>query len=127
MNQKSNKQLPQYSKLTKLTTLRHTYSTRLSTLTASLASSTVPLSPEELDSRRLDAGLFCLQTIDVILAWLIAEDGGAAQHIRTLLAEHDEGFEVLEASLTEQMDGIEEGGEGTEIREMLGALVGFLT
>jgi beta-catenin-like protein 1 len=46
-------------------------------------------------SRRLDAGLFCLQTVDVILAWLVAEDQGAERKIKELLAERDEGLSVL--------------------------------
>ena len=68
-------------------------------------------------SRRLDAGLFCLQvgaltglfwillltfhsqTIDVILAWLIAEDDGARRRIQELLGDYDESLSVVKATL----------------------------
>jgi beta-catenin-like protein 1 len=47
----------------------------------------------------LDAGLFCLQTIDVILAWLVAEDDGASKRIQSLLADHDESLAVVKATI----------------------------
>ncbi len=83
-------------------------------------------------SRRLDAGLFTLQTIDVILAWLVAEDGGAAARIRRLLADRDESLRVVRDTIQEQIDGMDPDGgadddeESTESREMLSTLVEFL-
>jgi beta-catenin-like protein 1 len=82
---------------------------------------------DEWFSRRLDAGLFRLQTIDVILAWLIAEDGGARKKIQALLADKDETFEVIKETIQEQIDGIDaESEEGKETKEMLTTLVRFL-
>ncbi len=54
---------------------------------------------DEWLSRRLDAGLFVLQTIDVILAWLVAEDDGARKKIRSLLADRDETLNDVKATL----------------------------
>lgn len=48
------------------------------------------VSPEVEDSyyiRRLDGGLFTLQTVDYILAWLVMEDDGVRQEIWILNAE----------------------------------------
>ena len=66
-------------------------------------------------SRRLDAGLFRLQvrtpqspllpplltaqTIDVILAWLIAEDDGAKSRIQEIFADRDEDLSLVKATL----------------------------
>ena len=50
-------------------------------------------------SKRLDAGLYVLQTVDTIMAWLVAEDEGAGSRIRTLLEDRDEGFSDLKAML----------------------------
>ncbi|KAL8743532.1 MAG: hypothetical protein Q9190_004129 [Brigantiaea leucoxantha] len=97
---------------------------------------------DEWLSRRLDAGLYSLQTADVILAWLVAEDVGAAQRIRELLAEKGEGLGDVRRTLEEQLAGMEasrEGGGGKEttedaedtdadavVRDMLSTLMTFL-
>ena len=47
--------------------------------------------------------MFPLQTLDVILSWLVAEDGGARKKVRELLGR----LEVLSDSLREQLDGME--------------------
>lgn len=82
---------------------------------------------EERFLRRLDAGLFTLQTIDVVLAWLIAEDGGASRKIRALLADRDETFQVIKTSLQERLDAIDdkESQEGKDSAEMLTTLMEF--
>ena len=54
---------------------------------------------DEWLSRRLDAGLSVLQTADVILAWLIAEDDGARKKLQALLADRDEGFDEIKSTL----------------------------
>jgi len=54
---------------------------------------------DEWLSRKMDAGLFCLQSCDVVLAWLVAEDEGASRHIQRLLADRDETLAVLKATL----------------------------
>lgn len=54
---------------------------------------------DEWLSRRMDAGLYSLQTADVVLAWLVAEDEGAKGRIQGLLAERYESLEVMRATL----------------------------
>lgn len=90
---------------------------------------------DEWFSRRLDAGLFTLQTLDVVLAWLVAEDGaGAGERIRRLLADRDESLQLVRDTLQEQIDGIDpdtdadtaEADEARDTRDMLSTLVGFL-
>ncbi|KAM0550832.1 hypothetical protein ACHAPJ_008695 [Fusarium lateritium] len=77
-------------------------------------------------SRRIDAGLFTLQTIDVVLAWLIAEDTGAARKIRQVLAERDEKVSVIGRTLKEQLEGLDTTEENQDLRDMLSTLVEFV-
>lgn len=78
-------------------------------------------------SRRLDAGLFTLQAIDAILAWLIAEDNGARRKIKQLLAEQDDTLEIIKATLIDQIQGLDtEEEDGKDMKDMLGTLVEFL-
>ena len=64
------------------------------------------LSVEEQDarsdewlSRRLDAGIYVLQTIDVIIAWLVVEDDGIRNRVEGLLADRDESLKDIRATL----------------------------
>lgn len=83
---------------------------------------------EERFLRRLEEGLFLLQSIDLVLAWLIAEDDGAREKIRALLADRDETFEVVKASLQERLDAIGDktSPSGRDNSEMLTTLMEFL-
>lgn len=84
----------------------------------------VMMEPEWL-SRRLDAGLFILQTLDVILAWLIAEDGGARLRIESGLKTAGNGLDTIKRGLQEQLDGIEvdDDSNGVSTRDMLQTLI----
>lgn len=95
-----------YEKLDKLVKLRRDYATKVAVADDAIRIEQANLDAEDREqmadewlSRRLDAGLFCLQTIDIILAWLVAEDDGAAKRIRSLLADRDETLEVLKATI----------------------------
>ena len=70
-------------------------------------------------SRRLDHGLFGLQTVDVVLAWLVAEDAGARERG---LKDLGGSLEVIKGSLSEQLEGVED----EDSKEMLGTLSSFL-
>lgn len=96
----------EYEKIAKLIKLRRDYADRVEIVDAQIRDEQRGLDAEEREeridewlSRRLDAGLFCLQTIDVILAWLVAEDQGAETRIRQLLAERDEKLSVLRTTI----------------------------
>ncbi|KAK0386670.1 hypothetical protein NLU13_6505 [Sarocladium strictum] len=78
-------------------------------------------------SRRLDAGLYNLQSVDVILSWLVAEDDGARAKIKKLLAERDESLDTLKATLTDQLKEMDSTDEKSQdLRDMLGTLIEFL-
>ena len=124
-----------YEKIGKLVALRRDYAGRVTVVDAQIKDERRGRSREEAEemadewfSRRLDAGLFCLQIVDVILAWLVAEDDGARKKIVKLLAERDEGLADLRRTLREQLDGIDEGLGGGEamLRDMLETLIRFL-
>lgn len=145
----------EYEKLGKLVKIRRDYAARLEVVEAEIRKEQKRYSAEEKEemadewlSRRLDAGLFCLQSVDVVLAWLVAEDPGAEKETRRLLAERDEGLGLLRGTIqgmfdccppsthgntptnifAEQIDSMVGGTEDeTLTKEMLGTLVQFLT
>jgi beta-catenin-like protein 1 len=95
-----------YEKLDKLVKLRRDYAARVAVVDNEIRNEQAKLDAEERDemadewdSRRLDAGLFCLQTIGVILAWLVAEDDGASNKIQSLLSDRDESLVVIKATI----------------------------
>jgi beta-catenin-like protein 1 len=119
-----------YEKITKLVDLRREYKARLSKVDAGIRRDRESLSKVEAEeqadewlSRRLDAGLFTLQAIELILSWMVAEDNGARQTITVLLGE--DGLKVLERSLKDQLEGMDPGGgdEAKATEEMLEALI----
>lgn len=118
-----------YEKVTKILKLRTDYARKVAAVDQDIAREQSTLSAEEVEeradewfSRRLDGGLFCLQTIDVILAWLIAEDQVVKKKIKAVPG-NEEDLRTIRASLEEQRKGLE-GDEDT--REMLETLISFL-
>lgn len=96
----------EYEKLDKLVKLRHEYAAK-----AGVA--------DDIDA---GAAVYCLNTLDVILAWLVAEDAGARKRIIAGLADRDEGLETLKKSLQEQLEDVDTEEEGN-VAEMLTALI----
>ncbi|RMZ86934.1 hypothetical protein DV736_g5838, partial [Chaetothyriales sp. CBS 134916] len=87
---------------------------------------------QEWLSIRLDAGLFVLNTLDVVLSWLVAEDDVARDKIRLAL-EQDErlppgtGLTVLHKSLRDQLKGMDhQDSSHTDARDILQALLNCL-
>ncbi|KAG5930153.1 hypothetical protein E4U42_002893 [Claviceps africana] len=124
-----------YEKTAKLIALHREYAARVHRAEQEFASSSRAdadadddADPEiSLLSRRLDAGLFTLQQIDVALAWLVAEDAGARRKIKQLLAERDEDLAVLAGVLSEQRRGLDTLEEDSrDVSDMLGTLIEFL-
>ncbi|USP79077.1 hypothetical protein yc1106_06351 [Curvularia clavata] len=120
-----------YEKISKLVALRRDYVARLAAFDTRSKEKKRGLSKEELEvweleniSDRLSEGLYCLERVDAILAWLVAEDKGAKKAIVENLAERDERLEDVKATLQAQLDGVL-AVEKAE-REMLETLVGFL-
>ncbi|AEO64671.1 uncharacterized protein THITE_2142516 [Thermothielavioides terrestris NRRL 8126] len=123
-----------YEKTERLLKLRREYAARMAAVDEQIKQEQRDMDDEEREemadewfSRRLDAGLFCLQTIDVILAWLVAEDDGARKKIQALLADRDESFAMIRETIQEQIDGMDaETAEAKETKEMLTTLAQFL-
>lgn len=126
-----------FEKTERLVKLRRDVSARLRRVDEEMskenrARGTLALTDEEMEEerffRRLEEGLFLLQSIDLVLAWLIAEDDGARDKIRALLADRDETFEVVKASLRERQDAIGDktSQSGRDTSEMLATLMEFL-
>lgn len=122
-----------YEKISKLTKLRREYLARVAAVEQQMRQENNGRKPEgdegeeEWLSRRMEAGLFQLQTINVILAWLVAEDDGARKKIQTLLADHDETFRDLKVQIGEQLDETDgETPDGKETRDILSTLMDFL-
>ncbi|KAI0802690.1 Catenin-beta-like protein [Xylaria sp. FL0064] len=123
-----------YEKMGKLVKLRRECAGRLGAVDEAIRAEQAQMSAEEREdmadewfSRRLDAGLFSLQTLDVVLAWLVAEDGGAKKTIQKLLADRDESLGVIKETIQEQIEGIDtEDTDGKDTREMLLTLIKFL-
>lgn len=121
-----------FGKLTKLVILRFDYAARVRMADQQIAVEKKQASGEEREeredewfSRRMDAGLYCLQTLDVVISWLVAEDAGAKKKVTGLLKDRDEGLLDLKQSLQEQLDGVDAGEEGNA-GEMLQALIDCL-
>lgn len=124
-----------YEKLNKLVQLRRDYARKLRPVEHGIKAEGDGLSEAEKEdlaaewlSRRLDAGLFTFETLDVILAWLVAEDGGARKKISQLLAEQDEGLDSIKRTLQQQLAGLEAGSddqteEEVNAKEMLRTLI----
>ncbi|KAL8349952.1 hypothetical protein RB598_005339 [Gaeumannomyces tritici] len=121
-----------YEKTTRLAALRREYATRVAAVDATIAREADAMGADAAAddaaavdgwfSRRLDAGLFCLQTLDVILAWLAAEDAGVGRRIGELLADKG-GTDVIKASLREQAEGVDTStDDGKEMLDMLNTL-----
>ncbi|KAK0320087.1 hypothetical protein LTR82_009023 [Friedmanniomyces endolithicus] len=117
-------------KVKKLVSLREDYARRVGTVDNEIrAELALPSGDRILDredeylSRRLDAGLYVLQTVDVILAWLFAEDAEVKK-----LVNAGGHLDAIRASLQDQLDGLHSpDGEGdADTPEMLGTLIEFL-
>ncbi|KAK2804531.1 hypothetical protein FQN50_006606 [Emmonsiellopsis sp. PD_5] len=123
-----------YEKIDKMLKLRREYASKVSTIDQTIAQEREAMDPDDQEdmagewlSRRLDAGLFCLQIIDVILAWLVAEDDGAKSKIKSLLADRDEDLGLIKATLQEQLGDLDEASaEEDDTREMIRTLMQFL-
>ncbi|KAI1734217.1 Catenin-beta-like protein [Xylaria scruposa] len=123
-----------YEKTKKLVELRRECAARVNAADEAIRVEQAQMSADEKEeaadewfSRRLDAGLFSLQTLDAVLAWLVAEDGGVKETVRKLLADRDESLSVIKATIREQIEGIDtDDADGKDTREMLSTLVKFL-
>ncbi|CAE6394781.1 unnamed protein product [Rhizoctonia solani] len=85
--------------------------------------------------RRLDGGLFTLQTIDVLLAWVIMEDDGIKQHVEMLFGRRGKTVKDIEKVLRGYFENIGDADAEDETpeamasaaqRNILTGLIGFI-
>ena len=95
-----------YQACDRLVKLRREYASKVAVIDDDIKQERARLDAEESEERadewfgrRLDAGLYILQTVDVILAWLVAEDDGARRKIDEALADRDETLTEIRATL----------------------------
>lgn len=98
-----------YQALDRLVRLRRDYGGRLAATDARIVAERRQIASADVDeeaedmwlSQRLDSGLYILQAVDVVLAWVTAEDDGAKEKTKVLLADGDQntGFEPIRATL----------------------------
>ena len=100
---------------------------------------------DEWLSRRLDAGLYVLQILDVILAWLVAENERAKKSVEDALTDRNEGLKDIRKTLqglshlfyssrhcadqvTEQMNTMDASPEDEDpmLKDMIRTLIDFL-
>jgi beta-catenin-like protein 1 len=81
-------------------------------------------SEDELYLAKLEGGLYHLQIVDTILAWLVAENPDVKIKVMGVLAD---GVASIRASLETQRDNLDKGIAGNDdTREMLDTLISFL-
>ena len=137
-----------YQVLERLVQIRRENAARVATADEAIKVERASRSVEEQEElatqwflQRLDAGFYVLQTVDVILAWLVAEDDGARKRLAALFQEKSEDFSSIKSTLqgmtpvvqcewmltfrSDQLDGMTATteDEDTFTREMLQALI----
>lgn len=95
-----------YQVLDRIVQIRRESASKIGKVDRDIKNKKAGLSPDDHEeradewlSRRLDAGLYVLQTVDVILAWMVAEDDGARTKVQALLADKDESLKDVQATL----------------------------
>jgi len=130
----------EYEKIEKLISLREGYTARVKEVERGIEMQKKEVDEEEWEDyeaewfgKRLEGGLFCLQLVDLVVAWLCAEDDGARGKVQEELGKSGVGINVVRETLKEQLGGLEEGAdvgevdeEARHLREMLRTLIQFL-
>ncbi|KAL4241967.1 Armadillo-like helical [Abortiporus biennis] len=130
-----------YEKPDKLLEIRDAAQTRLKTVEKEIEDEKKELidageevGPEEEDMwylRKLDGGLFTLQTVDYILAWIAMEDDGIRTHLQKILDRRNHSLKDIVKSLHTHLDSIDEDDTGSNSdqpsqREILRNLIAYL-
>lgn len=111
-----------YEKVDRLLEIRETVEVRLSQRPETQE---VELDETEAYLSRLEAGLFSLQLIDTIIAWVCMEDDGIRDHLKMLLNRKGKAFNDIVDVLVEYQESMGDGSKKDGIRclvEYLAAL-----
>lgn len=123
-----------YEKIDRLIQVRRDIQSRVGNVDRDISKERQSLSADEQEelteewlSRRMDAGLFSLQTTNIILTWLTAEDNGAKEHIIKGLSYGTDGLKAIRSSLQEHLDSIGDAADGIDVdfKDMLATLISF--
>lgn len=141
-----------YQALNRLIQIRGNFTAKIAAIDEEINAEKAASSTEEQEeradewlSRRLDSGLYILQTVDLILAWLVAEDDGSRSRIKALLEDKKGSISDIKATLqglspgcplhvplltvsAERLDGMNASGEDEDpiLKDMLGTLLQYL-
>ncbi|KAK1526256.1 uncharacterized protein CCOS01_08674 [Colletotrichum costaricense] len=123
-----------YEKLGRLYECRKRYSSMLDAQQEKIRQEQIGMSAEEIElsegewfMKRIEEGLHSFWNIDVVLAWLIAEDSGARRKVQKLLAADGKGLSAITATLEEYRSDLTlEKPEHKDLSDMLTTLMDFL-
>ncbi|GKT50881.1 beta-catenin-like protein 1 [Colletotrichum spaethianum] len=123
-----------YEKLSRLYEYRTRYRSMLDAQDKKIQQERSRMSTEEAEASegewfltRIDEGLYSVWNIDVILAWLIAEDAGAKKKVQKLLAADEKDLTAIKATLEEYRCDLDlDRPEHKDLSDMLTTLMGFL-
>ncbi|KAK1983132.1 Catenin-beta-like protein [Colletotrichum cereale] len=123
-----------YEKLDRLYECRKRYTSKLDAQDGKIQQDRSRMSAEEAEAlegewflRRIDEGLYSVWNIDVILAWLIAEDAGARKKVQRLLAADGKGLAAIKATLEKYRRDLDlDRPEHKDLADMLTTLMDFL-
>ncbi|RDB22492.1 Beta-catenin-like protein 1 [Hypsizygus marmoreus] len=113
-----------YEKVDKLLEIRDSARTRLKTTDSEITKEKEELTQDGEDAgeleaswylRRLDGGLFTLQTVDYILAWIIMEDDGIRNHALQMLDRKNQSLQDIVQTLKVFRSNVDEATEPTEV------------
>ena len=108
------------------------------TLVARLDTLALPEHQDDPDQRylaKLEHGLFSLQLLDTLLAWLVMEDDACQHHVRLMLKRRGLRFKDVATTLSEYRDNVgdqvaieadSEGGQEMKTSDILDALIAYL-
>ncbi|KAK1654813.1 Catenin-beta-like protein [Colletotrichum phormii] len=123
-----------YEKLGRLYECRRRYSSMLDAQQEKIRQERAGMSAEEIElsegewfMRRIEEGLYSFWNIDVVFAWLIAEDSGAKRRVQNLLASDGKGLSAIKATLEEYRADLNlDKPEHKDLSDMLTTLMDFL-
>jgi beta-catenin-like protein 1 len=122
-----------YEKVDKIFKLRRDCTAKLKKVDEKFERKKKTADPEDMEDleldwleKRLDVGLACMQSIDEVLVWLMAEDG-VNEKVLALLKETGEGPADVKKTLEEHLQDITGDDEDSwVVKSSLEAMIGFL-
>lgn len=123
-----------YEKLSLLYEYRRKYQSMLDVADTMIQKERIGMAPKDVEQsegewylRRIDEGLYSVRAIDVTLAWLVAEDAGAREKARCLLAMDGTDLSAIRVTLQEYREDLSvDKLEHKDLADMLTTLMDFL-